>query len=77
MHYFFSYFFVIWLGYGFSGIGISLIVANATIFACMLIFEYFQEDISEARVRPDRRVFQDLRAYFWLGLPYTFMVIID
>lgn len=44
---------------------------------CMLIYERFQEDIKEAAVMPDRRVFQDLKAYFWLGLPYTLMVVID
>lgn len=28
-------------------------------------------------VYPDRRIFKDLGAYAWLGLPYTLMVVLD
>ena len=28
-------------------------------------------------IYPDRRTFQDLGAYAWLGLPYTLMVVLD
>ena len=28
-------------------------------------------------VYPDKRMFQDLGAYAWLGLPYTLMVVLD
>ena len=77
MHYFLSYFFVIWMGFGFSGLGVSLFFAYFTMLTCMLIYEHFQHDIREAAVMPDKRVFQDLKAYFWLGLPYTLMVVID
>ena len=77
MHYFTSYFFVVYLGFGFSGIGISLFCAYTTMLICMVVYEHFQQDIKQAGVMPDRRVFQDLKEYFWLGLPYTLMVVID
>ena len=41
MHYFTSYFFVIWMGFGFSGLGVSLFCAYLTMLICMLIYEYF------------------------------------
>ena len=28
-------------------------------------------------IYPDARIFKDLGAYFWLGLPYAFMVVLD
>lgn len=26
---------------------------------------------------PDRRIFEELGTYFWLGLPFAFMVVLD
>ena len=43
----------------------------------MILYANNQDDIKEAMVFPDRRTFDDLGAYFWLGLPYALMVMLD
>lgn len=43
----------------------------------MIVYAFSQDDIKEAMFWPDRRVFEELGTYFWLGLPFAFMVVLD
>ena len=72
-----SYFLVIEWNYGLQGTGISLSIAYLVMLLQMLIYAYFQDDIKEAMFCPDLRVFEDLGAYFWLGLPSAIMIVLD
>lgn len=43
----------------------------------MTIYALFQDDIKEAMILPDTRIFEDLGAYFCLGLPSAVMIVLD
>lgn len=77
MHLLFSYIFIIRMDMALVGTGLSLFIAYLTMLIMMLVYSTYQDDIKEAMVYPDMRIFKDLGAYAWLGLPYTLMVVLD
>jgi MATE family multidrug resistance protein len=76
-HVLWSYIFVIHLGYGIIGTGISNVITTTLIFVLLLVYTNTQDDIAEAVQMPDSRVFDDMYEYFSIGIPSTIMLCLD
>jgi MATE family multidrug resistance protein len=59
------------------GIGIAVLITECIVFGLLLGFTHYLKDLQNALIRPDSRVFEDLRTYLSIALPSYVMQALD
>lgn len=71
------YLFVIKYDMEIAGIAYANILSTTIIFILLIWFTYRQEELREAWMLPDRRIFNGLCDYVALSVPMTIMICLD
>lgn len=77
VHYTSCQYFVIDCGYGLNGTGIALFCTYFIIYITMFLWARCEKDIEAAVALPNKRAFQNLLSYGKMGVPLTFMMMLD
>jgi MATE family multidrug resistance protein len=68
---------VVYLKLDIKGIGLAVLITELIVFGLLLGFTHCQKDLQDALIRPDARVFEDLKTYFSIALPSYVMLALD
>ena len=62
---------------GITGIGIAGIITNLSVLVYNLVYSFYEDDVRQALIWPDKRCLNDLKEYFELGIMSAFSLCLD